>query len=635
MAGLSSAAKAYLALVWMAGSLLVYLAFREGPYFSWTLALYLTGGIAASALKVTLPGVTGTLSVNFVFILMGISELPLNQAITAGCVAAIAQSIFRAKSRPALIHLVFNMANMTASVAAAYVAYHSSWLNALAAGLPLLLLAAVAAFYLVNTAMLGEIMALTERKNFWRVWYSSVSWAAVHYLVGAAIAAVMIVSRRAFGLSSWLLILPALYLIYRSYQIYLRNIEKAQELAKAKVEAEQANHAKSRFLANVSHEMRTPMNGVMGLAELLRTTALSREQRDYVDSIHVSASALLVLINDILDISRLEAGKLELRPEPGDLRAAIDGVFALLGPKAEESRLRFEQHVAGDVPRWMLCDLGRVRQVLLNLVGNALKFTNHGSVTLRATFRSTEMRPEIFFAVEDTGIGVPEDVQSRLFRPFVQIDSSDKRRFGGAGLGLSICAELVRLMNGKIGMSSRSDIGSTFWFSVPYIACEAPASATSALPTLSALSVAIAGPPELSKAPEPLCTAEPLSALVVDDNPVNRKVMQGFLKKLGWQSYPARDGREAVDFLAERNVEIVFMDCQMPTMDGFEATAEIRRREAGVRHTRIVAITASAMVGDREKCLAGGMDDYLSKPVVLAQIKTLLESLPALARSNV
>jgi CheY-like chemotaxis protein len=275
----------------------------------------------------------------------------------------------------------------------------------------------------------------------------------------------------------------------------------------------------------------------------------------------------------------------------------------------------------------MLCDSGRVRQVLVNLAGNALKFTNNGSVAVRVAFRSTEARPEIFFAVEDTGIGVPENLQALLFRPFVQVDSSDTRRFGGAGLGLSICAELVRLMDGKIGMSSRPGEGSTFWFSLPYIGCEAPASAD-ALSALHTLAAAVAAPPQPAESPKPRPAPQPSSALVVDDNPINRKVMQGFLKRHSWNCFTASDGREAVDFLSNRSVDIIFMDCQMPTMDGFEATAEIRRREAGVRHTRIVAMTASAMLGDREKCLAGGMDDYLSKPVVPAELKTLLESQP-------
>jgi signal transduction histidine kinase/CheY-like chemotaxis protein len=627
MSVLPGTARAYLALVWLAGAAVLFAAWRQQPLFTPVLLLYFAGAIASSTLKVQLPGVTGTLSVNFIFVLTSIADLPLGQALVVGCGAAVAQSLFRAHGRTSPVQIAFNVANMALAIAGGYRAFHVPWLAGGYGSLPLRLLAATAIFYVVNTALVAQIIALAEGKRFVKVWRSSFGWVLAHYLVGTAIAALMTASRQAFGWSSWLLILPALYLIYRSYQIYLRSIRDALELARAKTQAEEANQLKSEFLANMSHEMRTPMNGVLGMSDLLRTTALTPEQREYVEGIHSSASSLLVVINDILDISRIEAGKVDLRPEPADLRAIVSGVVTVLAPKAAAQALRLEWRLTDATPEWLVCDAGRVRQVLLNLVGNAVKFTERGSVDIRVELCQEASLPEIVFTVRDTGVGIPKHLQGRLFRAFVQIDGSTTRRHGGTGLGLSICSHLVSLMGGKIGMSSQAGEGSTFWFRIPYQACTAAEAARAArAATEPVFSPSIAS----QSAPDNRCPGETAEILVVDDNPVNLRVMQAYLEKLGCTCFTAQNGREAVNFLDGSEVWAVFMDCQMPVLDGFEATAEIRRREGAARRTRIIAMTANALPTDREKCLAAGMDDYLSKPVKMAQVKVLLEDLRAM-----
>jgi PAS domain S-box-containing protein len=416
-------------------------------------------------------------------------------------------------------------------------------------------------------------------------------------------------------------------------QEYAQELERKNvELESALVTAREATQLKSRFLANMSHEIRTPMNGVLGMTDFLLGTSLTSEQQEYAGSIKKSADALLTLINDILDLSRIEAGKLRLDHLHFSLAATVEESSSIFALQARTKGLDFATAIAGDLPDMVIGDAGRVRQVLTNLIGNAVKFTDSGRIDVEAQpVRATANGILVRFTVRDTGIGIAPEQQSRLFESFTQGDGSSTRKYGGTGLGLSISKQLVELMGGQLGLESRVGEGSSFWFTASFEQAAAAEPATITPPKRSVPLSAASAPPPVPKMPEvpeeSNGSPRKLRVLLAEDNEINQRIALRLLEKLGVRADAVDNGRAAVEALAQKSYDLVLMDCQMPDMDGFEATAVIRNRERGKGRTPICALTANAMEGDREKCLAAGMDDYISKPVGLEKLREAVERL--------
>jgi signal transduction histidine kinase/ActR/RegA family two-component response regulator len=381
-------------------------------------------------------------------------------------------------------------------------------------------------------------------------------------------------------------------------RLELTVLERTRALEEALAAMQDALRAKGEFLAVVSHEIRTPMNGMLGMAQLLQMTELSEEQRRYVDTIQTSGETLLAIINDILDMSKLDSGKVRLDARPVQPRVIAREVADLLGAQAQTKGLYLDTEIAGDVPVWISGDGTRLKQIITNLVGNALKFTHHGGV--RVAMKMVQDGKVLECQVQDTGIGIPPDKVHRLFERFSQVDSSINRRYGGTGLGLVICKHLVEAMGGVIGAQSRQHQGSIFTFRIPVTPAQAPAAAVPA-----------ADPPAAS------CGAR---ILLVEDNAVNQMLAMGMLQKLGCVADLARDGEEALDKVRRIEYDVVLMDMQMPRMDGLTATRAIRSMPLR-RQPHIVALTANAMESDRELCLGAGMNDFLAKPFKAGELQ--------------
>lgn len=385
--------------------------------------------------------------------------------------------------------------------------------------------------------------------------------------------------------------------------------KKNQQLIAAKEAALEASRIKSQFLATMSHEIRTPLNGIVGLTNLLFNMNITESQREHLVGIRTSTDTLLSLINDILDLSKIEAGKMEIEITDFNLGQLVTDVISVMSAAAKNKGLVIKSEIDVDLPAWLKGDSTKLKQVMINLLGNAIKFTEKGGVSIRATRLPSETTPYlVLLEVEDTGIGISESTQGRLFEVFTQGDSSTSRKYGGSGLGLSISKKLVEIMNGEIGLTSMPGRGSCFWIQ---------------------LSLPDGTEPEETATPPkhffPREHAKNFRVLLAEDNVINQKVALGTLKNFGIDGHVVSNGREAYELINKASFDIILMDCQMPEMDGYEATIKIRQSgDERIRTIPIIAMTANVMQGDRERCLEAGMNDYISKPVNQDDLERIL-----------
>lgn len=463
---------------------------------------------------------------------------------------------------------------------------------------------------LLLTGMVRWKQGLREARHFVVAWGLFLLMAVVFSLKAFGIFAKLPVLATINALQLGMIlqqVLLSLGLAGRLTALKREKILREQEILRERSE----NEAKGDFLAKMSHEIRTPMNAVLGLTHLLRDSRLDNSQREQVNMLHSAGQSLLDLINDILDYSKINAGKLEMEKTGFNLPVLFSDIISMFAVNAGQKSLSLAYDPSPSLPVWVQGDPVRLRQIVSNLLNNAIKFTPKGHINVRVEVQPSGQPDHLFLRVEveDTGIGLSEDEIQSLFQAFQQADVSTTRKYGGSGLGLAISRQLVRLMGGEIGVHSQAGSGSTFWFRIPLELAQAPAQ------------------PQIVMAPSH-ARLDGRQLLVVEDNPVNQLVITGLLRKLGITPLLCQDGASSLDMLRQHpEVELVLMDCEMPGMDGYEATRLLRQREQeeGQARLPVIALTAHAMASHRERCLAAGMDDHLAKPVVLEDLAAILE----------